>query len=103
MVLFIFRPSAPIVFFYVLVLLSILKERIDELVRYRDFGAVALTQKYDSPGIILLLLGTISIAMVLIRATVRFIALVRNAHKSGGRIVASRRARKADWANLTAS
>jgi hypothetical protein len=70
LVLFIFRHFAPVVFLYGLALFSILMERVYQLIQYHNLGEVALPHKIDAPGLFLLLLGGISIAIVLVWATI---------------------------------
>jgi hypothetical protein len=81
--LFILCRFAPVVFLYALALFSLLIGRVYQLIQYYNFGEVALVHKIDSPGLLLLLLGGISMAIVLIWATIHVVALVRHALKSG--------------------
>ena len=71
--LFIFRRFAVVVFLYAIALLSTLVLHIDQ------FGHV---QKIDMASLLLSLLGAISIVVVVVWATIRWIVLIRNAPKS---------------------
>jgi hypothetical protein len=82
LVLFILRRFAPVVFLYTFALFSILMELVYQLWQYHNFGAVALVQKIDSPGLFLILLGGISIAVVLVWAAIRWVIFIRHAPKS---------------------
>jgi hypothetical protein len=84
LVLFIFRRFAPVVFLYAFALFSILMGRVYHLVQYHKFGAVALAYKIDSPTLLLIFLGGISIAIVLVWAAIRWVAFIRDAPKSDG-------------------
>src|SRR5665213_2468896 len=75
--LFILRRYAPVAFLYAVALLSILKVQIDQLIQYRNLGDVALAHKMDTPGVLLLLAGAISIVAVLVWAAIRCAVIIR--------------------------
>jgi hypothetical protein len=81
LVLIILRRCAPVMFFYAFALFSILKARVDQVIQFSN-GEVAQVDKYDSPTLLLILLGGVSIAVVLVRVAIHFFVFIRHALKS---------------------
>ena len=81
LVLIILRRCAPVMFFYAFALFSILKARVDQVIQFSN-GEVAQVDKYDSPSLLLILLGGVSIAVVLVRVAIHFFVFIRHALKS---------------------
>jgi hypothetical protein len=71
LVLFILRRLASVACLCALALFLILTARVHQLIQYHRLGEVALVQKIDSPGLLLTLLGGISIVVVLVWAAIR--------------------------------
>jgi hypothetical protein len=69
LVLFVFRHLWPVVFIYASIIFWILIYRVQY--RYEDFF------KWDTPAVILVFLGMISVVAVLLRAAVSFFALMQ--------------------------
>jgi hypothetical protein len=76
-VLFVFRHLSSVVFIYASVLLLILVWRVQHLVPYKFLWAGAVSYKIDTPGLLLLLLGVVSAAVLLVRAAIWFAASIR--------------------------
>jgi hypothetical protein len=86
--LYVFRRYALLVFPYALALFSILMERVHLLMQYHRLGPLALASKYDSPGVLQILLGGISIAIVLLWATIRVVVAIWHGQKRSGQPLA---------------
>ena len=84
LVLFFHRHFVPITFIYAPALFLILIGRAYYLVQYYWFGIGALFYKIDMPGLLLVLLGAISMAVVLARVAIRFIAFICRTPKHSG-------------------
>jgi hypothetical protein len=82
LVLFALRHLSPVVFIYASTLFLILVWRVDYLVQYSR--ASAPFHKFDDPGILLLLLGMVSTAVVLVWAMSHFVGFIRRVLKSNG-------------------
>ena len=78
--LFLLRRFAPVVFPYAIALLAILKMQIEQVVKFHNLGTFAM--KFDSPGLLLMLLGGFSIAVVLVWAATRWVIFILDAPKS---------------------
>jgi hypothetical protein len=81
LVLLILRHFTPVVLLYTFMLFSILSWRIHHLVQYYFFGGSAGFYKIDMPGLLLFFLGGISIAVVLVWATIHFVVFIRHTLK----------------------
>lgn len=81
LVLLAFRHRLPVVLIYssMLFLILIWVWQVDYPARC-NFGAAPF-RKYDEPGVLLVFLGMISIAVVLVWATIRFVVFLRRAFK----------------------
>lgn len=75
-VLFALRHLSSVVCIYASVLFLILVWRVQYLVPYKFLGAGAVSYKIDMPVLLLLFLGGISAAVLLVRATIWFVAFV---------------------------
>jgi hypothetical protein len=82
--LFILRRFAPAVVLYAVVLSSNLVGRVYQLVQYYNVGPAALVSKIDTPDLLLMFLGGVSITVVLVWAAIHFVVFVRHALKSNG-------------------
>ena len=74
--LFVWRRSMPVVLILASSLFLILSWRIYHLVQYFYFGGSLLFYKIDSPGLLLMLLGFISMAVVVTRAAICFAVFI---------------------------
>ncbi|MGJ5205743.1 hypothetical protein [Bradyrhizobium sp. HKCCYLR20261] len=71
--LYVFRRSAPVAILLTTLLLLILKMNIDGLILYREIGIFERFPKWDSPGVALIFLSMLSLAMIVVRAIIRLV------------------------------
>jgi hypothetical protein len=78
LVVIVFRHFVGITFIYASVLLIILAGRTYYLAKYYFVGISALDKKFDLPGVLLIVLGTISVALILLWAIIRLTTFIGN-------------------------
>jgi hypothetical protein len=79
---FALRHLSSVAFIYASMLFFILVWRVDYLVQYS--GASAPFHKLDEPGVLLLLLGIVSTAVLLVWAMIRLVGFIMRVLKSDG-------------------
>jgi hypothetical protein len=75
-VVIIFRRIAPITVLYALVLFIVLIGRSYYLVRLNQVGLSGLVRPFDVPGILLIMLSAISVAVILVRLLFPFMNVI---------------------------